>query len=589
MATASWKNDPSSNIWNNDLNWEPNEVPQTCAIFKSSAITDINFISQSEAKFNSIEFLEDASSFTFNFSTSKSAALTISGSGVKNNSIKNQNFIVACETTGYEAPQLMFLNSASAGDKGVVYIAGPESKHGKGGGVIRFCDTSVAGTAQFFAWTGAGKPTEPSTVGGEISFGDNSSADNAHFTIYGSLGTDGDTFGNVVFHDHSTASNAIFNNKGGSIPGGDGGNTQFYDNASAENGQFYNLGGTAYGLVNNKEKGANGGDVAFDGQASGKNGYFHNYPSTIDKANGGVTSFNNNPPEVIAEGASAGNGHYINYGANKTSLCGGGHVEFSAKHGSPTAAEATINNYGTQIPTKNKSSAGHTIFSISKPTSYFSTAGNATIWNHAGKVAGAIGGYTAFSIYQGDSLNSENTITDKVPTAGNARILNIGSNIKNAGAGYTTFSDNTDAGTAKIIALSGADGGEGGQINFYDDATADNASIELNGNGTLNIGDHVNDLTIHSLEVNKGIISTQLGNDVIALKINGDFKLNSKIISFSFWKKDAGGFEFNKTYTILKSTTLNSLNEKQFSGNAICGVEPSFNILNNTLQVTFYN
>ena len=88
------------------------------------------------------------------------------------------------------------------------------------------------------------------------------------------------------------------------------------------------MGGTAYGLVNNKEKGANGGDVAFDGQASGKNGYFHNYPSTIDKANGGVTSFNNNPPEVIAEGASAGNGHYINYGANKTSLCGGGHVEF---------------------------------------------------------------------------------------------------------------------------------------------------------------------------------------------------------------------------------------------------------------------
>jgi len=596
MTTSTWKNHPNSNEWNTDTNWQPNEIPKTCAVFNTSSITDISFISGSDATVNSIEFLEGGSAFTFNFSASTSAALTITGSGVHNHSIKNQNFIVACETVGYQEPQLMFTNSASAGGKGIYYKAGPESKKAKGGGVIRFCDTSKAGSANFIAWTGKGAeaPHEKSTVGGEISFGDNSSADCAHFSIYGTLGSDGDTFGNVVFHDTSSASNATFNNKGGTVPGGDGGNTQFYKNSSAGNGLFYNLGGTAYGMVKNKnkEKGANGGDVAFDGTATAKNGNFHNYPATVDNAYGGVTSFNNNPPKIMEGGASAGKGNFYNYGAINSELCGGGHVEFSAKYGSPSGEQASIHNYGSEIISSSKPSAGHTIFSVKQPTNYYPTAGNASIYNYPGKVAGAVGGYTAFSVYQSDSLTKQNLTSESVtsgnvPTAGNATIINLGSHTKSAGAGYTSFSNTSDAGEAKIIANAGISDGQGGQINFYDASNGNKASITLFGNGTLNIGDHTSTLTIESLDVTNGIIRTQLGQNVTTLNLSKDLKINSSQTAFSFWKSEKSGFEFNKQYTILTANNINKFNKNQFSGNSISGINPTFAILDNCLKVSF--
>ena len=432
-----------------------------------------------------------------------------------------------------------------------------------------------------------------------MSFGDNASAGNAIFTISGSTSlTDGDTFGNTVFHDSSTAANGFFVNAGGTVPGGDGGNTQLYDTSTAGNGVFLNKGGTAYGKKGDRETGANGGDVAFDGTATGSHGKFYNYPATVAGAYGGVTSFNNNYPPVESGGASAGSGQYINYGAKADEPGGGGHVKFTAIWGSPTAANGTFINYGSDIWSRHGSCAGYTVFSVTKGVpkdgkywseglNYSPSAGNGSFHNHPATSKDGTAGVTKFAIYppyEGDS----HPITS-VPTAGSGVFYNYGGQVSGARGGYTEFSDQTEASNATLIAMGGTNGGYGGRIVFYDDSSGDLAKVKLSGNGELEIGDHNNALDIGSLELtgDGGIISTQLGTNVTTLIVLDGITLNSESVNFSFWKKDNGGFEFNTPYTILIAPNLSGFATSQFSGNSIEGVQPTFSITENNLLVTF--
>lgn len=571
MTTSTWKSQPAGGEWNSADNWNPSGTPAGTAVFEHSSRTAISFSPTGEATVECVEFADDAPAYTFNFGPCETPALTINGKGVTNHSGKQQSFVVASTSSGYKDPQLQFVNAATAGGDDMYYCAGPETEQGYGGGVICFCDKATAGSASFKAWTGAGTPPEHSTVGGEISFCDTTSADKARFTIYGSLGTDGDTFGNVVFHDSATASNATFTNVGGTVSGGDGGNTQFYGNSSADYAVFYNWGGT--------HSKANGGDVAFDATASGAHGHFYNYAARAADAYGGVTSFNNNPPHTPTGGAAAGYGAYFNYGAREGEQGGGGHLEFSARYGSPTGEHATITNYGSA--NEGKSTAGHTIFSINLPTDYYPTAGNSTIWNHPGVKEGAAAGFTEFSVYGNGNAGSN------VPSAGDATLINLGGYTSRATGGYTVFSGASSAGSATLLAYGGVHDGYGGKIVFYDDANGDMASIHLFGNGELDIGDHTGGLTVAALELTGGIISVQLGTDVTTLTVSGELNIKSGKTVFSFWKKEGGGFAFNTTYTVLSSAKLAGLHAGQFSGNSIEGVEPNFAINGNELQVTF--
>ncbi|MES9851155.1 MAG: hypothetical protein ABW170_04905 [Candidatus Thiodiazotropha sp. L084R] len=413
MTQSTWNRQPTTNEWNTTTNWTPSVAPTDKATFTNSSQTTIAFSATGEARVSEIEFADSASTYSFIFGPCATPLLTISGEGVTNNSGSQQSFIVAATSSGYKDPQLKFTNSATAGGDDIFYCAGPESEQSYGGGVICFCDNASAGSAVFKAWTGAGFPPKHNTVGGEISFCDASSADRASFTIYGSLGADGDTFGNVVFHNSATAAQATFTNVGGTVSGGDGGNTQFYGNSTAANGNFYNWGGT--------HTKANGGDVAFDATANGGYGHYYNYAAEAAGAYGGVTSFNNNPPDTTPQGASAGNGFYFNFGARGDERGGGGHLEFSAKYGSPTASNATIVNYGSSLV--HKSCAGHTIFSINLPTDYFPTTGSATIYNHPSLTEEGAAGFTEFSVYGSGSDNG------KQPTAGDGTIINLGASI----------------------------------------------------------------------------------------------------------------------------------------------------------------
>jgi hypothetical protein len=572
MNKSTWNNQPATSEWNSADNWTPSGEPAETAVFTDSSQTAITFSPTGSASVGQIEFTENASAYTFTFGPSAEPALTITGQGVSNSSGKQQGFIVASTSSGYKDPQLKFTNSATAGGDDMFYCAGPETEQGYGGGVICFCNNATAGSASFKAWTGAAAPPELSTVGGEISFCDSATAESARFIIYGTLGTDGDTFGNVVFHDAATAADGSFTNVGGTVSGGDGGNTQFYDNATAAHGIFNNQGGT--------HSKANGGDVAFDGVANGGHGHFYNHAAKVSGAYGGVTSFNNNPPDMFAsQGASAGNGFYFNYGARDGESGGGGHLEFSAKHGSPTGANATIVNYGSTI--EDKSSAGHTIFSIDQPTDYFPTAGNATIWNHPGVKEGSAAGFTEFSVY-GDGGNGGNT-----PTAGLATLSNLGGNASGATGGYTVFSGTSTAGNATLVAYGGTHGGYGGKIAFYDNALGGTARVHLFGNGELDIGSHINGVIIGELELTGGTISMQLGSSMATLTVTGEVQLKSSQTTFSFWKSDEGGFAFDTPYTLLTSPNLSGYTAECFSGNSIEGVGPAFAIVGNDLQVTF--
>ncbi|MBD79750.1 MAG: hypothetical protein CL840_12610 [Crocinitomicaceae bacterium] len=571
MSKSKWSTQPKTDEWNTESNWEPEVVPTDEAVFSESSENNITFSPTSKAQVNTIEFTKDASPFTFKIGVAATdPALTI-GEGVVNNSEHNQQFIVASNGVTYKEPQLKFTNSATAGGENVHYYAGPSSLEGGfGGGIIGFSDNATAGSASFIVKTGAGiPPKKGSTVGAEVSFCDNSSAGRGHFKSYGTLGTDGDTFGNVVFHDDSNADHGTFISVGGTVNGGDGGNTQFYDNANAAHGVYINYGGTI--------DQANGGDAVFDGNSNGGHGHFYNYAAEAAGAYGGVISFNNNPPNVQTGGSSAGEGCFHNYGATVKELGGGGHIEFGAVHGCPTAGNGAFNNYGSMI--SDNSSAGHTIFSINLPTDYFPTAGNGTFWNHPSMVKDGTAGYTEFSVYgTGSGTN--------VPTAGEATFYNLGGKVSGAVGGYTTFSGSSDAANSTLVSFGGTNGGAGGRIVFSDSSLGGEATVFLYGNGELDISYHENELTIGSLEMSGGTIVVQLGDNPTGLTLSGDLTLNSGLVAFSF-PTDGGTFEYDKPYTILTCPNLSNFQENQFVWNNLDGVKSSFSIVGNNLQVSF--
>ncbi|MET0026435.1 MAG: hypothetical protein ABW101_02260 [Candidatus Thiodiazotropha sp.] len=571
MTQSKWNPRADSSVWNTPENWTPCGVPSEDACFSTATQTLVSFSVTSEAEVGEISFAEDAPAYTLAFGPSTTPALSVTGSGVSNRSGKLQSFIVAATSSGYHQPQLRFTHTASAGGDDIHYCAGPVSESGYGGGVISFCDQSSAGSASFKAWTGAAAPPEHNTVGGEISFSDASTADRARFMIYGSLGADGDTFGNVVFHDNATASQANFTNVGGTVSGGDGGNTQFYGCSSAGSATFYNWGGS--------HAKANGGDVAFDATANGNNGYFYNYAAKAADAYGGVTSFNNNPPHTTPGGASAGQGMYFNFGARKGEQGGGGHMEFSAKYGSPTAADATIVNFGSTI--EQKSSAGHTLFSVNLPCSYMPSAGKARIYNHAAISEGGAAGFTEFSVYGADTPHSE------APNAGNAVLMNLGGDAKGIAGGYTVFSATSSAGQATLIAYGGTNGGAGGRILFYDQASGGTSRVQLFGNAVLDISAHTAGLSIGALDLSGGIISARLGSDTTTLNVTGEMTLHTNQVTFQFRVSEDRGFVFNRAYTVLSCANTPRISVEQFSGNSIEGIPPTFSILGNDLQVTY--
>src|SRR5262249_647205 len=109
-ASATWLSSPQDDAWENANNWTaagPPNGPSDIATFAQSSRTSVNVTTSEEV--NSIEFTSD-SFFFYIFG----GELTISGTGIENNSGVNHLFIVGASSSYpyvLEGGQLIFNNT----------------------------------------------------------------------------------------------------------------------------------------------------------------------------------------------------------------------------------------------------------------------------------------------------------------------------------------------------------------------------------------------------------------------------------------------------------------------------------------------
>ena len=225
--SATWNLNPISGDWNTAANWTPNTVPNgpnDVATFEASNQTDIT-LSRVPTEVNELVFNPGASAFTI----TAERFLTISGTGITNDSGITQNFVATISLNN-----IIFTNSATAGDM-TFFTATSGTPFG---GFIIFSGTSSAGHGTF-AMEGS-----DSQYGGTLAFADSSSAANGSFTLTGGRvgwgyvdflgGTAGDgvflinggttsgAFGGIVLFSGGTAGNATLIANPGTNGGGGG-------------------------------------------------------------------------------------------------------------------------------------------------------------------------------------------------------------------------------------------------------------------------------------------------------------------------------------------------------------------------------
>src|SRR5262245_16269811 len=239
-GSATWNLNPTTGDWNTAVNWTPATVPNgptDVATFAGSSVTGLRF-SAVMTEVAEIVFSPGASSFNITADpepVSTGVTLTISGPGISNNSGVTQNLTVA-PSVGGNSGIIEFVNAASAGDGTVLTVFGSETSGAFGGGNINFHDTSAAGAATIVA---EGALAGNEAHGGEVSFDGNATAGNASVTIDGALSRPGFAFGGeVTFAEFSSANDAVFVINSGTGANGGAGTMVFADDATAANGIF---------------------------------------------------------------------------------------------------------------------------------------------------------------------------------------------------------------------------------------------------------------------------------------------------------------------------------------------------------------
>src|SRR5437016_6305238 len=112
-GSATWATNPISGDWNTAANWRLQTVPDTSsdiATFATSNQKQVGFSAITEI--GGINFNLGADAFTI--TSQPGDPVTLSGSGIVNNSGKLQTFL--CEIDGGLSGVFFFRNSATAGD-----------------------------------------------------------------------------------------------------------------------------------------------------------------------------------------------------------------------------------------------------------------------------------------------------------------------------------------------------------------------------------------------------------------------------------------------------------------------------------------
>jgi autotransporter-associated beta strand protein len=283
-GSAAWKLTPASGQWAKANNWTPATVPNGATDVATFGVSNTTAISVDTAiEVNNIVFNPGASGFTITSLSDVVGAnvLTISGTGITNNSGIEQNFVAAATAT-FDVGEIHFTGSANAGNE-TVYTASINPFGSST--VIRFFDTASAGSGTFVlegpvpggsgsgSTVFAGSSTAANGTfenSGDINFLDNSTAADATFdNDLGFLSFEGNSslgnavitqrYSNLTIGDSATAANATIILKGDNQGFGAGGIA--FIGGDAANASFILEGGFA--------DGGTGSVVEFDGGAAG--------------------------------------------------------------------------------------------------------------------------------------------------------------------------------------------------------------------------------------------------------------------------------------------------------------------------------
>ena len=185
-------------------NWTPATVPNgpaETATFDASNIARVSLSDGVEVT----DLVFDPGTSAFTFSAKPQFTLTISGSGIMNESSESQDFVAAAGALIAGEVAIAFKNSAPAGDNTRFTAKGANTMEQSGGGIF-FYDASSAGSGDFMV-NGGAVGNGGSSSNGLVVFVDRSTAANASFRVNASAAT-GAPGGATVFGDNSTAANA---------------------------------------------------------------------------------------------------------------------------------------------------------------------------------------------------------------------------------------------------------------------------------------------------------------------------------------------------------------------------------------------
>ena len=197
------------------------------------------------------------------------------------------------------------------------------------------------------------------------------------------------------------------------------------------------------------------------------------FNDTSTAGNAGIT---NNAYINFYNSASAGNGLIVTRGGTAERQTGGS-IMFND---TSTAANGTFTVHGNEAI----GAGGGNVYFFGN-----SSAGNGTFTINGNAFSDDGSYYRGFVAFLGNS------------TADNALITVNGSAVSSGLGGVGEFAGTSSAGNATLIANAGSGGGNGGAIEFFEDATGGTSRVEVLGNGHLDISVHYPPgITIGSIE-----------------------------------------------------------------------------------------
>jgi autotransporter-associated beta strand protein len=252
-GNATWDLNPTTGDWNTAGNWTPATVPngaRDVATFATSNTLGV-FVS-TNIEVSGIIFGAGENSFTV--TANPLITLTVSGSGIINNTSLPQNFVTADDSSS-NIGAIVFMNQAAAGSLTTFTNLANSTDKFAYGGATRFLGQSTADHATF----GNLGAAVASGFGGITVFEDSSGAGSGTFVNEPGL-LDGANGGKTAVDGSAHAADGVFISNGATVSGANGGNTTFFSDAEANNATL---------IANGGSNGGGGGQIFFQGNTAG--------------------------------------------------------------------------------------------------------------------------------------------------------------------------------------------------------------------------------------------------------------------------------------------------------------------------------